>query len=99
MNLRRQPRKEYNCKNYNDNVFDITDKAQGGRSIPLQLNSDKFEITEETFDKADTEYMFLIKTLGYKEGLNGENNATLDTYRRARWGGNEYDSNKWELAI
>ena len=24
MSLRRQPRKKYNCKNYNDNVFNVT---------------------------------------------------------------------------
>ena len=50
MNLRRQPQKEYNCKNYNDNVFNITDKTQGNGIILLQLNSDNFEITEDKFE-------------------------------------------------
>ena len=66
-------------KNYNDNVSNITDKTQQGNGIILlQLNSDNFEITEDKVDKADTEYMFLTKTLGWKEGLNKENNPTLD---------------------
>jgi hypothetical protein len=78
MNLRRQPRKEYNRKNYNDNIFNITDETQGNRIILLQLNSDNFEITEDTFDEADAEYIFLTKALGWKEGLNKENNPTSD---------------------
>ena len=36
MNLRRQPRKEYNHKNY-DNVFSITDEIQNDRIILMQL--------------------------------------------------------------
>ena len=36
MNLRRQPRKEYNHKNY-DNVFNITDETQKDGIILMQL--------------------------------------------------------------
>ena len=32
----------------------------------LQFNSDNFGITEDKFDEADAEYMFLTKTLGWK---------------------------------
>ena len=48
MSLCRQPQKEYNRKNYNDNVSNITDRTQGDGIILLQLNSDNFEITEST---------------------------------------------------
>ena len=62
MNLRRQPRKEYNHKNY-DNVFNITNKTQCDGIILLQFNLDNFKIIEDKFDEVDAEYMFLTKTL------------------------------------
>ena len=81
MNLHRQPRKEYNRTNY-DNVFNITDKTQGNRSMLMQHtyeeDSGNFEITEDKFDEAKAEYMFLTKALGWKEGLDGENDTTSD---------------------
>jgi hypothetical protein len=46
--------------------------------ILLQFNSDNFEITEEKFDETDAEYMFLTKTLEWKEGLSKERDQTLD---------------------
>ena len=77
MNLSRQPLTQYIHKNYS-NDFNITDETQGNRIILLQLNPDNFKITEDTFDKVDAEYMFLTKTLGWKEGLDEENDATSD---------------------
>ena len=80
MNLRRQPRKDYNRMNYNDNVSNITDETQDDGIILLQINSDSLEITEAKFDKDEAEYMFLTKTLGWKEGLNeGSDPAEADT--------------------
>ena len=49
MSLCRQPRKEYNHKDYNDNVSNITDKTQSDGIIFMQLNSDNVEIKEDTF--------------------------------------------------
>ena len=74
MNLRRQSRTEYNRKNY-DNIFNITDETQSNGITLLQLNSDNFETTEDTFDKVDAKCMFLTETQGQKEGLNKENHA------------------------
>ena len=45
MSLNREPQKEYNDKNYNDSVFDITYETHDNRIILMQLNSDNSEIT------------------------------------------------------
>ena len=78
MNLYRQSHNDYNHKNYNDNVFNITDKTQDNEIILLQFNSDNSYIIEDKVDEADVEYMFLTETLRWKEGLNKENDPTLD---------------------
>jgi hypothetical protein len=70
MNLYRQSHQGYNHKNYNDNVFNITEETQDNGIILLQFNSDNFDTTEAQFGKADAEYIFLTKTMGRKKGLN-----------------------------
>ena len=59
INLHRQPRKEYNHKNYN-NVFNITDETQKDGSIYMQLKYEEdsgiFDDTEEEFDKVEATY-------------------------------------------
>ena len=81
MNLHRQPRKEYNRKNY-DNIFKITDKKQSDGIILMQLkckeDSGNFDVTEEKIDKVEAKYMFLAKTLVWKEVLDGGNDASSD---------------------
>ena len=81
MNLRRQPRKEYNRKNY-DNVFNITDETQKDSIICTHLkreeDSGTFDVTEDELDKVKAEYMFLTETLGWKEGINEMKDATSD---------------------
>ena len=79
MTLYRLPQQEQHHNNYNNNISNITDKIQGDRIILLQLNSGNFEITEDTCDEANAAYMFLTKTLGWKESLNEEDNATSDS--------------------
>ena len=78
MNPCRQPHKEYNHNKYNDNVFNTTDITQDDGSILLQFNSDTCKVTEDKSVAAGAEYMFLTKTLGRKEGLDKENDTTLD---------------------
>ena len=78
MNLHRQLRKDYNHNNYIVDVFNTTDGTHGKGIIVLQLNSDSFEITEDTFDEAAAECMFLTKTLRWNKGPNKENNPTSD---------------------
>jgi hypothetical protein len=70
MNLCKQPYKDYNHKHYN--VFNIKEETQDNRIILLQLNPDNFKITEEKFDETNAEYMFLTKTLGWKDGSKEE---------------------------
>ena len=71
MNLHRQPRKEYK-------VFNITEESQNDRILLLQLNSDNFRVTEDTFDESDAKDMFLTETLGQKEDLNKKEAQTSD---------------------
>ena len=82
MNLRRQPRKEYNRKNY-DNIFNITDETQKNGIILMQLkykeDSGTFDVIEDTFDEVEAKYMFLTETLGWKEGIDGMEDVTSDT--------------------
>ena len=59
-------------------MFNITEETQDNEIILLQFNSDNFEITEDKLDETDVEYLFLAKTLGWKEGLNKERDQTLD---------------------
>ena len=60
MNLRRQPRKEYNRKNY-DTVFNITDETQSDGIILMQLrykeDSGTFDVTENKFDEISHMYV------------------------------------------
>ena len=81
MNVRRQPRKEHNHKNY-DNVFVITDKTQNDDFILMQLkykkDSGTFDVTKDVFDEVKAKYMFLTETLGWKESIDGMKNATSD---------------------
>ena len=81
MNLRRQPRKEYNRKNY-DNVSNITDETQKDGIILMQLdyeeNSGTFNVTEDKFDEVEAEYMFLIELLRWKEDIHGIKDTTSD---------------------
>ena len=77
LNLRRQSHKDYKRKNYNNNMFNITEEPQDNRIILLQFNSDNVGITEDKFDAADADYIFLTKTLARKEGLNKQNDSTL----------------------
>ena len=81
MNVRRQPRKEHNHKNY-DNVFVITDKTQNDDFILMQLkykkDSGTFDVTKDVFNEVKAKYMFLTETLGWKESIDGMKNATSE---------------------
>jgi hypothetical protein len=79
MSLCIQSLKDYNHNSYNDNVFNITGKIQNDGIILLIFKSENFKITEEQFNEADAEYMFLTRTLEWKDGLNKENDPTPDT--------------------
>ena len=41
-------------------------------------DSGTFDVTEDKFDKVETKYMFLIETLGRKEGIDGTDVTPLD---------------------
>ena len=61
--LRRQKRVEYN------NMLNINDVTENEDITLLQLNPDSCDITENTFNDVEAEYIFLTETLGWKQGL------------------------------
>ena len=81
MNLRNQPRKLYNRKDYN--VFNIIEETEHDDIVLLQIDpGDEFDpsqpmINEET--DLEVEYTFLTEDLGWKEGLDEENIGTSET--------------------
>ena len=50
-------------------MFNISDVGENKEITLLQLNPDSCDITENTCNDVEAEYIFLIKTLGWKQGL------------------------------
>ena len=50
-------------------MFNISDVGDNEEITLLQLNLDSCDITENTFNDVVAEYIFLTKTLGWKQGL------------------------------
>ena len=81
MNLHQQPRKQYNHKNC-ENVFNITDRTQNNGIMFMKLKQEEdsgtFDVTKDTFDEVEAEYLLLAETLGWKEGINGEDDTSSE---------------------
>ena len=50
-------------------MFNISDDGENEENTLLQLKPDSCDITENTFDDVEAEYIFLTKTIGWKQGL------------------------------
>ena len=46
--------------------------------LKYEEDSGTFDVTEDEFDKVEAKYMFLTETLGWKEGIDGMEDATSD---------------------
>ena len=46
--------------------------------LKYKEDSGSFDVTEAKFEEVEAKYMFLIKTLGWKEGLDGEHDIFSD---------------------
>ena len=46
--------------------------------LKYEEDSATFSVTEDTFDKVEAEYMYLTKTLGWKEDIDGGDDTSSD---------------------